>query len=110
MQYEVKDMEVNRHRIRPQEPCIEDWKNYDQMIMDKIMLDTGCRPPHWTTNHNLNLCSTPEKMKIFKDQPTTTKVESFNPPCSVVQNIHYSYEEKNYRHKGTVQNFLPLVS
>ena len=98
MKFSLKNLEVMRRR----KTCYEDWKNYDQMIMDRIMLDAGCRPPHWTTNHILNLCSTQEKMKIFKDQPTTTKVESFYPPCSVVQNIHYSYEEKNYRHKGTV--------
>ena len=100
MQYEMKDVEVNRHRIRPQEPCIEDWKNYDQILMDEILLKAGCRPPHWETARNLSLCSNSEQMAYFVDQPSTATVEAFGPPCTVIENLHYRYYEEEYSNQG----------
>ena len=100
MQYEMKDVEVNRHRIRPQEPCIEDWKNYDQILMDKIMLKAGCRPSHWETARNFSLCSNSEQMAYFVDQPSTATVEAFGPPCTVIENLHYRYYEEEYSNQG----------
>ena len=100
MRYELKDVEVNRHRIRPQEPCIEDWKKYDQIIMDGIMLKAGCRPPHWETAHNLSMCSKSEQMAHFVDQPSTTILEAFGPPCTAIENLHYRYYEQEALRAG----------
>lgn len=96
MKFDVKDVEVIKHRNKPQQPCIDDWRNYDQVIMDDIMLKAGCRPPHWDTTQNLSWCSKPEQMKHFKDQPTTTKVQSFDHPCNVIESLHYTYYEKEF--------------
>ena len=103
MRFELKDVEVNRHRIRPQEPCIEDWKKYDEMIMDGIMLKAGCRPPHWDTAHNLSMCSKSEQMAHFDDQPSSTILEAFGPPCTAIENLHYRYYEQENFMEG---NFL----
>ena len=100
MQYEMKDVEVNRHRIRPQEPCIEDWKKYDQALMDDMMLKAGCKPPHWETARNLSLCSNSEQMAYFVDQPSTATVEAFGPPCTVIENLHYRYYEEEDLKQG----------
>ena len=94
MRYEIKDIEVNRHRVRPQEPCIEDWKKYDQIVMDDIMIKAGCRSPHWEPAHNLSLCSKSEQMTRFVDQPSTATVEAFGPPCTAIENLHYRYYEQ----------------
>ena len=99
MQYEVRDVEVNRHRVRRQEKCIEDWKNYDQIVMDDIMLAAGCRPPHWKATHNLSLCSNPDQMAYFYDQPLPAAIEEFGPPCTVIENLQYRYYEQEYSNK-----------
>ena len=99
MKFGVKNVEVIKHRHRVQEPCVEDWRNYDQFIMEDTMMEAGCRPPHWNTTQNLTLCSKPEEMKYFEDQPTTTKVQSFGPPCYVVENLHYDYHEMDWPQK-----------
>ena len=100
MRYEIRDVEANRHRIQPQEPCIEDWKNYDQIVMDEIMSAAGCRPPHWEATHNLSLCSNPNHMAYFYDQPLPAAIEKFGPPCTVIENLQYRYYEQEYSNKG----------
>ena len=95
MKFGVKDIEVIKHRNRKEEPCIKDWKNFDQLVMDDLMLKSGCRPPHWNTNQNFTLCSRPEQMVRFSDQPSTTDVLSYGPPCRVIENLHYSYHEQD---------------
>lgn len=96
MRFDAKDIEVIRHRNKAKQRCVEDWRNYDQMIMNDIIQEVGCRPPHWNTTLDLSLCSTPGEMQYFKDQPTTAKVQSFDPPCNVIESIRYSYFEDDY--------------
>ena len=99
MKFGIKDIEVIKHRHRKEEPCLEDWKNFDQLVMDDLMLKSGCRPIHWNTNQNLSLCSQQEQMIHFADQPSTTEVLSYGPPCRVFENLHYSYHEKDIPHQ-----------
>ena len=96
MRFAVRDIEVLNHRNKVNKPCIEDWRNYDQVVMDGIMRNVGCRPPHWdTTLKNLTLCSTAAEMKYFKDGPTTAEVQTVHQPCNVIENLHYDYLEKD---------------
>ena len=96
MKFDAKDVEVIRHRNKPTQRCFEDWQNYDQMIMDNVIREAGCRPPHWNTTLNLTLCSKSDEMQHFKDQPTTAKVQEFDPPCNVIERIQSDYFEDDY--------------
>ena len=96
MKFDAKDVEVLRHRNRHKERCIEDWRNYDKVIANAIISEVGCRPPHWNTTSDLAMCTSPDQMKHFKDEPTTAKVQSFDPPCNVIERIQYDYFEDDY--------------
>ena len=96
MKFDAKDVEVLRYRNRHKERCIEDWRNYDEVIANAIIAEVGCRPPHWNTTSDLAMCTNPEEMKHFKDEPTTAKVQSFDPPCNVIERIQYNYFEDDY--------------
>ena len=65
MRFIIKDMDVITRRNKYDENCIEDWRRYDEEIMDRIIVDTNCRPPHWVSNLNLPLCSNSSDMKRF---------------------------------------------
>ena len=93
MTFDLKDVNVIKHRNKPREPCIEDWKNFDELFFDEIMVRAGCRPPHWSTKNNLLLCSTEQKMKEFGYALRTTEWQSFHPPCYVIHNLEVAYHE-----------------
>ena len=88
----VKNMEVLKHRNKPDEPCNQDWKNDDAIVMQKIMHRVGCKPPHWKIKANLKACSSKEEIAQFK-WPTYATLQNFPPPCQVIEKLQYDYEE-----------------
>ena len=74
---------------------MKDWKNFDKMLLDGIMRTAACRPPHWSTTHDLQLCSNKTQMKHFKDQPKIGDVLKYDPPCQVIKMLRYDIYEKD---------------
>ncbi len=95
MKYTIHSIDVIKNRNTPKPPCEKDWRNYDQIVSDNIMIKTGCRAPHWNTSQNLTKCYKKEQMKNFTDIPTYTNLH-FDPPCRVIDRLHYTYHEKEY--------------
>ena len=42
----VLSMEVLRHRNKNQGPCLDDWMNYDDMVIKQHHNNIGCSPPY----------------------------------------------------------------
>ena len=97
MTFRIKNIDVITNRDKPNHRCLGNWRGHDEYVMDNIMRETGCHPPHWIPLTNLSLCSNPRQMKIFRAQPSTDKVESFDPPCKHIERLDYSYEEVDLR-------------
>ena len=95
MNFRIKNIDVITNRNKGKERCIENWKDYDQYIMNDIMVETGCHPPHWISKNGLPVCSNSTQMKKFADQPTTAKVEMYDPPCKIIERLDYTYDEKD---------------
>ena len=110
MLFDIKDVSVVKHRKRPGQACIDDWRNYDQVIMDEVMVEAGCRPPHWKTKKNLTLCSDKQKMDQFGHSLSTTNWQFLTPPCNVIENLQVTYQEmppvKGI--KGKYKNYISL--
>ena len=93
MSFNIKNIDVITHRNKPQAPCVEDWKKYDEYVMNVIMLESGCRPPHWISNTALPKCSNSKQMTKFAEKPTISKVMSLRPPCKSIDRLDYDYLE-----------------
>ena len=93
MIFTIKNVDVIRHRWKPQERCFEDWKNYDQYVMDNMMLKVKCHPPHWNPTTNLPLCSNSTQLKYFEREPSIADIKKYDPPCKVIQRLDYTYVE-----------------
>ena len=95
MDFNINNVDVITNRNKGKERCIEEWKEYDKYIMDDIMKETGCHPSHWKPPTSLPLCTNETEMKNFALQPTTLKVEMYDPPCKVIERLDYAYKEKD---------------
>lgn len=92
MRFTIKSTEVLKRRNKFSSPCNPDWENEETIIMDGIMASIGCRPPHWKLNSNLPNCSKPEEIEKFR-WPRYEDLQIFPPPCNVIENLQYDYEE-----------------
>ena len=93
MTFNIRNVDVITHRNKPQDPCVEDWKKYDEYVMNVIMLESGCRPYHWILNTFLPKCSNSVQMAKFAKRPAISKVMSLHPPCKSIDRLDYDYFE-----------------
>ena len=93
MEFTIKNIDVIRNRWKSQERCVEDWKNYDQYVMDNLMLKAQCHPPHWNPTTNMSLCFNATQLNNFMTQPTITEIKKYDPPCKVIHRLDYIYTE-----------------
>ena len=82
---------INRRNKRSN-PCIENWKNYDSVMLENHTLNVGCRAPYQLhLNLSIPLCRTREQMKLVKLGPDQNEEIGFQYPCRSVEKIEYSY-------------------
>ena len=96
----MKNVNVIAHRNKIQKPCIEDWKKYDDYVMNDMMLETGCRPPHWmpsgwNSNAVIPICHNAKQMEKLRLRPSISRVLSLKPPCRSIDRLDYDYYEKD---------------
>ena len=99
MIFRLSDIQVIKYRNKRSAPCVRDWRGHDQYVMDKMMLEVGCRPPQWNTTKNLPLCSTQRQMKKYQKyerQPSVYDLQHVDPPCLMIKNLYYRYSEVQY--------------
>ena len=95
MEFNINNINVISRRNKPQEPCVTDWRKYDEHVMRTMMLETNCHPPHWKAAMDLPFCNNTAQMKLFAEQPTIAKIESISPPCRSIDRLYYHYHEKD---------------
>ena len=108
MIFEIRNIDVISRRNKIDVPCLEDWKNYDQIYAEKIIIDFGCHPPHWKWNSKLPICSSKKQMKYFSELSQFYDAEIGLQPCRKIDRLDYSYRELKYNMTGTryTRNFL----
>ena len=97
MRFKVRNIDVITRRNKIHEACVEDWKNYDNELLEFIMSRVGCHPPHWKTQTNVPVCSNASQMK----KPQLHKArESFQFPCKMIDRLDFTYLEDDYERLG----------
>ena len=100
MKFELNNIDVMTRRNKVHEPCIEKWQEYDFYFMQNWQIEVGCRPPQWTKQNDLPVCSKAIQMQNFSREPLDSKIDSFDPPCKVIDQLDYTYQEYSFQNKG----------
>ena len=103
MDFWLKNAEVLIRRNRPSSPCIDDWQNSDDIVMEMHANHVGCRAPYHknvTSNYEqLPLCKTKDQMKDIQLPLTGDMIYEYDPPCRSIERLSYDYDE--YDHSAT---------
>ena len=86
MSFGLKRVDVNVQRYkRSQQNCIPDWKNYDNITLERHLEKVGCKTPDQITNNTWSVCSSKEKMKEARLAFNTINIR----PCIEIETIEY---------------------
>ena len=91
MSFNIKGMEaaVNRYKYRYNN-CVQDWKNYDDVVLKEHLMSVGCKTPYQPTNiehrpsYRWPLCTSKAKMKEAR---LRLKYSGGNRPCREIEAI-----------------------
>ena len=90
MEFDVKNVDVivRRHKKRL-DNCIEDWKNYDNIVLTKHLEAVKCRTPDQLINTSFPLCMTSDDMQKARLNLKPGGIR----PCKEVESINYVMQE-----------------
>ena len=63
MQFNIRNIEVSEKRNKYMTPCTHGVPDVDDEIMEKVLSETGCKPPYWNSSSSLPLCLKSEDME-----------------------------------------------
>ena len=88
MWFTVNGMEVTNRRNKKSSSCIENWKNYDNILLENHVTNVGCNAPYQKyINTTIPTCENREDMKLVKLGPDQDEEVGLQPPCRSVEKI-----------------------
>ena len=66
--FKVSKVEILRRRYKQRLPCIENWEEFDNLVVRNHVKTIGCRPTYLnptTVGSEIPLCSTKEVLAIY---------------------------------------------
>lgn len=91
--FHLKTIEVVERRNKNNHKCIEDWKNYDNIIFEEHIKSIGCKAPYQKTKAAFPNCADKKKMKAVQLFSGSSNIKVYPPPCREIESIHYDYGE-----------------
>ena len=90
MSFNLKGMDVNIRRYKKGEHnCIHNWKNYDNITLQRHLDYVGCKTPDLITNDTWPICTNKEKMHKARLKLNSQNLE----PCRGVESVDYDMGE-----------------
>ena len=91
MEFDIKGMDVVVHRYKKNtDNCIQNWQNYDNIALEKLIKSVGCKAPYQETIKNWPICDSMDKMKkVIRHELRNYGIV----PCREIQNIHYQISD-----------------
>ena len=92
MRFKIDKVEVIRRRNRLSQPCHDDWKHYDEVVLAEHTQKIGCRAPYQEIGKGVRLCSTKSEMKQSRFF-LRSDLNGMLQPCKTLQKVIYEYTE-----------------
>ena len=96
MKYVINGMELLKRRQKDTDPCNENWKQFDDSVVEKNIEKVGCRAIYHKTVADWPLCRNKEDIQKANFPFSTDEIKKFDAPCKQVEKIRFTYEEMDY--------------
>ena len=94
MKFKVDNVEAIRRRNKIDQPCDDNWKDYDDTVLAKHTERNGCRAPYQGIRKEDRLCSTKSEMKRSRFF-LRSDLNGMLQPCKTLQKVRYEYSESD---------------
>ena len=91
----LQAVEIVRKRNKKQQPCNENWNEYDDWVINRFQNKTKCNTPYHEEEKNLPICNTQQLMDLSVlplNVAASESQEDIN-PCKTLENVRIVYVE-----------------
>lgn len=92
MKFKIDNVEFIRRRNKIDQPCDDNWKDYDDTVLAKHAERIGCKAPYQVITKGVRLCSTKSEMKRSQFF-LRSDLNGMLQPCKTLQKVRYEYSE-----------------
>ena len=96
---DITKVEVFKRRNKPKDPCVMQWRNWNELAISKHIVDIGCVPPYLEKHQNMTICSTPSELIRWYKSIDITKNQHDYLPCQQMPGIAYNLMSLDKLHK-----------
>ena len=93
MRHVINGMEILKRRKKANFPCDENWKYFDDHVIEKHTKKFDCRAIYHKKVGNKPLCDNKTSIHQINFPFQSDELKNYAPPCKGVEKIHYTYEE-----------------
>ena len=89
-------MEVVKRRNKHNQPCNDNWKGYDDSLLEQHIKAVGCRAPYQKGNNKFTICASKLKMKNTQFElwyMLFSFKTNFNLPLKIAINTKFHFAE-----------------
>ena len=95
--FELKGIEVLKTRNKRIGSCVEEFKDFDELVLKRHVEANGCRAPYHRKFEKFPVCSTKKQIKQLLHDANIAGNDRYPVPCQTVSKIDY---EINYNDLG----------
>ena len=89
--FEILSTELLKRRNKKNDPCLSDWRSYDDFILETHIQKIGCRAPYQKPFKNISICKTPREMKSASFEGNIIAEKEFRSPCQEMPSVVYKH-------------------
>ena len=95
MRFYINEIEAHKQRHKQDKPCNEEWRHYDDKLLENHLVQVGCQTPYQKSKNALPTCKSESKMKEAQLPPSPGVLSNYPPPCSMLEAVRYTYQESS---------------
>ena len=89
--FEIISFDILKRRNKRHDPCLSDWRYYDDIIIERHMEKVGCRAPYQKPFKNLSHCQTVQDIKRSAFDGHAWAQDQKHMPCQEMPDISFKH-------------------
>ena len=90
----ITSIEILRRRNKKSDPCLSNWRNYDDILLWKHIRNAGCRAPYQKPYRDFHICKTQEEMKKSLFDWQKLQIGNLPLPCQEIPDIPFKHTRR----------------
>ena len=103
----ITTMEVLKRRNKNKEPCLSDWKTYDDLLLNKHLERVTCRTPYQNTPKPI--CATKREMLKSIYEFSVDRRANYPEPCQEISKIDYQHTVTTYSNEEKILQLVVVI-